>query len=225
MNDVALPIDSVGARALSLVRTGPRGGPTNGPYTRPTSTRRGGTGNLSGSAAGTTPQRWTCRSRPTSERPADVAACVLTVLEAGPAHVVGISAGGMLARSLALARPELMRSLTLVATLCTFLRAGARGFGGNGRATARVQGMETLFPPAFGPRVRTRSTAPPRLCGRTTRPDTPPRGRPAPLSNFEARLPAVACPTLAVAGGEDVNAPVEAPTASDALSGNGIANQ
>jgi len=50
---------------------------------------------------------------------ADVAAdyaALLRALDAGPAHVVGLSLGGAVAQRLALDHPELVRSLTLVST-------------------------------------------------------------------------------------------------------------
>ncbi len=47
---------------------------------------------------------------------ADDAAALLRALSAAPAHVVGISMGGMIALNLAARHPELVRSLVLVAT-------------------------------------------------------------------------------------------------------------
>ncbi|MEU5398094.1 alpha/beta fold hydrolase [Streptomyces sp. NPDC005963] len=44
---------------------------------------------------------------------ADAAAALLTALAPGPAHVVGVSWGGVIATRLALRRPELVRSLVL----------------------------------------------------------------------------------------------------------------
>ncbi len=49
---------------------------------------------------------------------ADDAARVLVARKATPAHVVGISMGGYIAQTLALARPELVRSLVLLGTSC-----------------------------------------------------------------------------------------------------------
>jgi pimeloyl-ACP methyl ester carboxylesterase len=49
---------------------------------------------------------------------AEDTAALMAELEIGSAHVVGISMGGMIAQELALARPELLRSLTLGCTYC-----------------------------------------------------------------------------------------------------------
>ena len=153
----------------------------------------------------------------TFETLASVAAEVIRSLDAGPAHVTGISVGGMIAQALALARPDLVRSLTLVATLCTFpapVRAALR----ERARVARVDGMgviaqlsqERWFPPAF----------------REARPDVVDRAVKSLLRHdpavhaamwemisaldLEARIPAITCPTLVVAGAQDGNAPVAA---------------
>ena len=44
----------------------------------------------------------------------------LEAIDVGPVDLVGISVGGMIAQTVAVRRPALVRSLTLVATLCTF---------------------------------------------------------------------------------------------------------
>lgn len=49
---------------------------------------------------------------------ADDLAGLIDALELGPAHVVGLSLGGMTAQVLAMRRPELVASLCLVATTC-----------------------------------------------------------------------------------------------------------
>src|ERR1700744_6367212 len=54
---------------------------------------------------------------------ADAVATLTKVIEdaaAGPAHIVGLSVGGMIAQNLALARPELVPSLALIDTISTF---------------------------------------------------------------------------------------------------------
>ena len=47
---------------------------------------------------------------------ADEAAAVLEQLDLGPAHILGVSMGGMVAQELALQRPELVRGLVLACT-------------------------------------------------------------------------------------------------------------
>lgn len=149
---------------------------------------------------------------------ASVVAYVIESLAAGPAHVVGISVGGMLAQTLALARPDLVHSLTLVATLCT-LPSPVRTAMGERARLARKDGstaalvsptLDRWFPPSF----------------RERRPDILDRAAQSVLRHdpivfaemwemiagldLEASICAISCPTLVVAGEEDVNAPVAA---------------
>ena len=157
------------------------------------------------------------RAPPTFDAMAMVAAGVVAHLGAGPAHLVGLSVGGMIAQAVALARPELVRSLSLVGTLCTFpdavrgaLRERARVSREEGMARIALLSQERWFPPAF----------------RARRPDVLDRAAKSLLLqdpdfhasmwemiatlDLEALLPTLRCPTLVVAGTEDINAPVAA---------------
>ena len=142
---------------------------------------------------------------------------VLMQLGTGPAHLVGMSVGGMIAQHFALRRPELVSSLTLVATLCTFpapvreaLRERARIARAEGMAKIAQLSNERWFPPAF----------------RERRPDMLDRATKSLLLqepafhasmwdmiaglDLQAELSRITCPTLVVVGAEDGNAPLSA---------------
>ena len=148
---------------------------------------------------------------------AAILAGVLDHVGAGPAHLVGISAGGMIAQTFALRRPDLVRSLSLVCTLCTFpdgvraiLRERARVAREQGMSVIAPLSLERWFPAAF----------------RARRPDVMDRATKSLLRHdpefhasmwdmvasldLEARLPSVSCPTMVIAGAEDINAPIAA---------------
>ena len=136
---------------------------------------------------------------------------------AGAAHLVGMSVGGMIAQTFALRRPDLTRSLSLVATLCTFpdpvrglLRERSRIAREDGMARIAELTNERWFPPAFRARR-------PDVLDRVTKQL---RAQDAEFHalmwemiselDLTARLPKITHPTMVVAGGSDDNAPVAA---------------
>lgn len=73
---------------------------------------------------------------------------VIERAEAGPACVVGLSVGGMIAQTLALARPDLVRALCLMDTVSTFAEAGRAAVRGRA-AQVRAGGMEAIVAPTL----------------------------------------------------------------------------
>jgi 3-oxoadipate enol-lactonase len=69
---------------------------------------------------------------------------VITDAEAGSAHIIGLSVGGMIAQNFALARPDLVRSLVLVDTTSTFPDAVRTAFHDRARLT-RAEGMGAIL--------------------------------------------------------------------------------
>lgn len=162
-------------------------------------------------------------SPPSFEIMARAAEAVLEALGGRPADVVGISVGGMIAQTLALRRPDLVLSLGLVATLCTFpaevrqaLRERARVAREEGMARIAQLSNERWFTPAF----------------RARRPDMMERTRRSLLQqpgefhaamwamiaglDLAAQIRAISCPTLVLTGEADVNAP---PAAAETIAG------
>ena len=154
---------------------------------------------------------------PTFDAMAGVVAQVLAEVDAGAVHLVGISLGGMIAQTLAIRRPEWVRSLSLVATSCTFpdatrqaLRERARVSRAGGMTAIAPLSTERWFPSNF----------------RMRRPDVIDRAIKTMLRqdpafhaslwdmvatlDLERDLETLTCPTMVVAGGEDMSAPASA---------------
>jgi|SRR5450830_1352985 len=70
---------------------------------------------------------------------------VIDHLDIGPVHLVGISVGGMIAQTVAVTRPELVCSLTLIATSCTFPEPLRKVLTERAQVV-RQQGMEGIIP-------------------------------------------------------------------------------
>ena len=69
----------------------------------------------------------------------------ITALGGGPVDIVGLSVGGVLAQSLALTRPDLVRSLTLIDTAASFAEE-SRAVMRSRAARARQEGMAAVVP-------------------------------------------------------------------------------
>lgn len=156
-----------------------------------------------------TPEDWTL-DRATAVVANAVGAAGLT-----RAHVVGLSLGGILAQSLALAHPALVASLTLMDTAATFPDAGRSAM--RSRATAaRTHGMpavvQGLLDHWFLPGTALRR---PDLVDRATKTllGDDPQVHAAMwemIADVEllAELPRIGCPTLVVVGEFDSTSPV-----------------
>ncbi len=154
---------------------------------------------------------------PTFDAMAQIVAGLLEHVGVRGAHVVGLSISGMIAQTLAIKRPDLVRSLSLVSTRSTFPAAGRQAMS-EFAGMARRDGMlkmaqllnERMFPEPF----------------RALRPDVLDRMTKALLlqdkdfhasiwemiSTFdvESQLHNIKCPTMVVIGAADLQANQEA---------------
>lgn len=154
---------------------------------------------------------------PTFEGLAAAAAAVITHAQTGPAHVVGLSLGSMIAQTLVLQVPPLVRSLTLIGSAATFAEAGRTAVRERAAQT-RAEGMAAIAPlhlarwftPEFTrqhPDVIERVT-------QTLLADDPEVHAALweMVSGLDTlpRLPELTCPTLVIVGAEDTSTPPSA---------------
>ncbi|HET7340270.1 MAG TPA: 3-oxoadipate enol-lactonase [Methylomirabilota bacterium] len=148
---------------------------------------------------------------------ADDARALLTALKIGRTHWVGLSMGGMIGQTLALASPNVFQSLALCDT-SSRIPAEARPLWQERIKTAETQGMEPLVEPTIG-----RWFTPPFREQRGDVVDTvramirrtPPAGYAGCCHAIAAldltdRLPAIKLPTLVIVGEDDQGTPVAA---------------
>ncbi len=137
-----------------------------------------------------------------------------------PVHLVGISFGSFLAQAFVLARPALVRSLTLIGTAATFSPATRDGMRARAEAT-RTGGMAAVLPSSlerwFTPERRAQR---PDILDRVTK--TVLGDDPAVhaaiwemLAGFDVqhRLSEIKCPTLVLVGEHDPSTPPSAAAA------------
>ena len=151
------------------------------------------------------------------DRMAEVVALVVREVGGGPAHIVGLSMGSMVAQIFALNHPGSVRSLCLIGSACTFpepVRQGMR----NRAATIRAGGIQAVvaeslarwYTPGFRqrrPDVIDRATK--TILGGDSEVQAATWEMIAGLDTRE-RLASLACPTLVLVGAEDPSTTPEA---------------
>jgi 3-oxoadipate enol-lactonase len=137
-----------------------------------------------------------------------------------PVHLVGISFGGMIAQTTALARPELIRTLTLIGTASTFSEPIREGMRARAQAV-RAGGMEAVLQSSlerwFTPETRARRPDIVDRISKTILADDPEVHAAIwdIISRFEVqdRLSAIKVPTLVLVGERDPSTPPAAASA------------
>ena len=163
----------------------------------------------------------------TFDRLADAIADLVASLGAGPADVVGLSVGGMIAQAVAVRHPAAVRSLALIGTAATFAEPARAAIRDRARAvregrTAALVGpfMERWFTPAFrGRRPDVLDRAAKTMLGTDPAVHAALWDAVAGLDLIDA-LPAVGCPVRVLVGADDPSTPPAAARAiADAVPG------
>ena len=158
---------------------------------------------------------------------ADSVADVITATGASQAHVIGVSLGGMVAQTVALAYPRLVRSLVLLGTTCTFSPETRQLLVSRGDTT-REKGIRPLLQSLLDEWYTPETLA--------TRPDVADRATQRLLKDdqvfqaamwhtmstldVKAQLDRITCPTLIFVGAQDKITPVAASQAiADRIAG------
>jgi 3-oxoadipate enol-lactonase len=151
----------------------------------------------------------------TIEEATRVLATVIRSTGASNAHIVGLSVGSMIAQSLAVQEPSLVRSLTLIGSAATFAPE-ARAFLSSMVELTEKQGMqrivESSMPYWFSERTKSRR---PDVIDRTAK--TLLRADPevhtamwrmVAIFDLAEKIHQITCPVLILVGDEDVSTPI-----------------
>lgn len=139
---------------------------------------------------------------------------LMDALDVGRAHFVGVSMGGMIAQQVALAAPERIDRLVLASTTSRY-PPEAKALWRQRIEAVTASGVEPLVTPTlerwFTPAFRTARPDMMERIGRLIRATAPAGyiGSCHAISNLATinALPRIACPTLVIAGADDVGTP------------------
>jgi 3-oxoadipate enol-lactonase len=148
------------------------------------------------------------------DKAAATVADLIEVVSSRPVHLVGISYGGMIAQATVLARPELVRSLTLIGTASTFPEAVRKGMRTRAEVI-RAGGMYAVLQPSlerwFTPETRAQRPDIVDRVSKTMLADDPTVHAAIweIIADFEvySRLCEINCPTLVMVGERDPSTP------------------
>ncbi|WP_299291597.1 alpha/beta fold hydrolase [uncultured Mucilaginibacter sp.] len=84
-------------------------------------------------------------AKPTFENFANIISEAIDNLDCGPVNLIGISFGGMVAQTISIQRPDLVRSLVLIGTACTFTQEVRTALRDRAQFV-RTEGMQSLAP-------------------------------------------------------------------------------
>jgi pimeloyl-ACP methyl ester carboxylesterase len=150
---------------------------------------------------------------------AEDAAALIDGLALGSAHVVGHSMGGMIAQELALARPQLVQTLSLLSS-CTQLdergKAIIESWGELPRQVGAATATKLILPWLYTNTFYARPKAVEQIIELVLANPFPPtvetiyrQSRAISAFNSSERIGAITCPTLVAVGSEDVLLPVQ----------------